>query len=118
MIYGWVPKNAHQLDLTVSGGMLPKLLTYLWRCFDVFGTSIVCLPCRIISIKAATGSHFLLSVLPRLTPPVMRVLVACVLALTSSALGYLITVPNMSDGWTGMRPQPWVLHSANFPQKC
>ena len=46
----------------------------------------------------------------------MRVLVACVLALTSSALGYQVIEPNTSEGWTDVGSQPWVLHSANFPK--
>lgn len=48
----------------------------------------------------------------------MRVSIACLLALTSSALGYQVVQPNLSEGWTDVGSQPWVLYSANFPQKC
>jgi len=37
----------------------------------------------------------------------MRVLLACVLALTSSALGYQVTIPNASQGWTNSGGQPF-----------
>ncbi|KAF8742451.1 hypothetical protein AX14_004319 [Amanita brunnescens Koide BX004] len=36
----------------------------------------------------------------------MRVFLACVLALTSSAMGYQVTVPNTSENWTNVGGQP------------
>jgi hypothetical protein len=46
----------------------------------------------------------------------MRVFLACVLALTSSAMGYQVTVPNTSENWTNVGGQPWVSRSVNFPK--
>ena len=47
----------------------------------------------------------------------MRVSVACVLALISSALGYQVTQPNTSEGWTDVGSQPWVFAFYPFSQK-